>query len=586
MSSSRPSRVRAAPARLQEEQEEEAELAATLAQLRAPRAAAAAAASSEDESSGAESGPEEGEECKESDRRRPHLPWSTEHAAVRQQPFTPPHRRHSPPHHCSSALDFFHLFFPIEYLDFIAEQTNAYARLKQHVEEEDERMEGDAEERKERPAEEWSDTSREEVQALLGCLVYMGIVSMNDTRDYWEAVTQQSFVTQRFPRHRFLALLSSLRFSDEASAEAAAADPLHKLRQLLDTLAARAQQYFYPGKHLTVDEAMVAFKGRSSMRQHIAKKKSPTGFKVWTLVDSATNYVYSFDVFAGRKEGRREEGLTAQIVLKLCSPLDSFCWHLVVMDSYFSSVALFRQLLARGFYALGTARHSRRDFPKELLDEVKQCGRGEWAWRQAGEMAAVSWMDKKPVNLLSTGVDPTLREIITRRSGREEKEVSCPAVLPLYTQHMRGVDVLAQRLSYSKLGRRSKKWFYSLSWFLFDIGIHNAFILYQAKHNKQHYREKDFRKQLMELLVGDFTARKAMGRPVPKLKRPQDRLHRLVHSERHGDCKQCRRKLRSGQHGRQSHYRCEDCQVFLCVPDCYNKHIQALAAESAEAVDE
>ena len=278
MSSSRPSRVCAAPARLQEEQEEVAELAATLAELRAPRAAAAE--SSEDESSGAESGPDEGEEYKESDRRPPHLPWSTEHAAVRQQPFTPPHRRQSPQHHCSSALDFFHLFFPIEYLDFIVEQTNAYARLKQHVEEEDERMEGDAEERKDAPAEEWSDTSREEVQALLGCLVYMGIVSMNDTRDYRAAVTQQSFVTQRFPRHRFLALLSSLRFSDEASAEAAAADSLHKLRQLLDTLAARAQQYFYPGKHLTVDEAMVAFKGRSGMRQHIAKQKSPTGFKV------------------------------------------------------------------------------------------------------------------------------------------------------------------------------------------------------------------------------------------------------------------------------------------------------------------
>jgi hypothetical protein len=51
---------------------------------------------------------------------------------------------------------------------------------------------------------------------------------------------------------------------------------------------------------------MVAFKGRSRMRQHIAKKKSPTGFKVWMLVDCATNFVVAFDVYTGAKVLRKQ----------------------------------------------------------------------------------------------------------------------------------------------------------------------------------------------------------------------------------------------------------------------------------------
>ena len=72
---------------------------------------------------------------------------------------------------------------------------------------------------------------------------------------------------------------------------------------------------------------------------------------------------------------------------------------------------------------------------------------------------------------------------------------------------MRGADVFAQRQSYNKIGRRSRKWFYSLLWFMVDIAIHNAYILYQQKHSKQHYDEKAFRKELMQLLVAGFSAR-------------------------------------------------------------------------------
>ena len=139
-------------------------------------------------------------------------------------------------------------------------------------------------------------------------------------------------------------------------------------------------------------------------------------------------------------------------------------------------------------------------------------------------------MDKKPVNLLSTFNDAKEEKVVQRRTGKELIEVKCPTVLPTYLRTMRAVDVFSQRLSYSKIGRRSKKWFYSLMWFMMDTGIHNAFILYQKKHKREHYTEKDFRKELMTQLVNGFTSRKLSRRAAPPVKHCRDSTHLLEHT--------------------------------------------------------
>jgi hypothetical protein len=567
MDGSRPARIRAAPARLHEEQASQHEVAALLAQFRNPMAAAVVSSDS-DEETDTESGPEEGEERKESDRRPPAYAWSTQHTPVRPQVFAAPRRPQHELDHCDTPMDFFRLFITDDFIDACVIYTNTFAQ--QRIDADTERAAASWH------AATWTDTTAEEIKALLGCLIYMGIVCMNDTRDYWAQATAQPFITSTFTRHRFLSLLSNLRVSED---EADEDDQLSKLRAMIDMLTAAIQQHHYPGEELTVDEAMILFKGRSSMRQHIAKKATPTGFKVWMLVDVESNYVYSFDIYTGKNKSKREESTTASVVLKLIEPLTDQCWHRIGMDGFFTSVELFEKLLTKGFYAVGTTRHNRKHFPKVLLEEVKACARGEWKWRQHGQMVCFSWMDKKPVSLLSTFCDAQEQSTIKRRTGKQLIDVACPAVVPTYLRTMRGVDVFAQRQSYSKIGRRSKKWFYSLVWFMFDVAIHNAFILHQRKHKQQHYGEKDFRKQLMDQLLHGFTSRRTKGRAAPIPKRRRDSLHPLQHCKQQGTCVECRSRVGRGGHNTRSHWRCEDCQVFLCMPNCYNKHIQALATD-------
>jgi hypothetical protein len=251
------------------------------------------------------------------------------------------------------------------------------------------------------------------------------------------------------------------------------------------------------------------------------------------------------------------------------------------MDNYFTSVTLFEKLLGMGFYAVGTARSDRKHFPRELVGCLEGLARGKWEWRQlAGSpLTVVSWMDSKPVHLLSTCSDPRQQTTVRRWTGEEQASVSCPEVLPLYIKAMRGVDVFSQRQSYSKLGRRSRKWYYSIVWFLVDVAIHNAFVLYQNKHQQKNFEQKDFRKALMEQLVGAYSSRKAAAASP---KRPRDSLHAIIQYSTPRACVQCRGRVKQGGNNRRTRFGCEDCNQALCLPVCYNKHIASCTQHSDE----
>jgi hypothetical protein len=580
MSASRPARVRAAPARLHEEQASLHELAAAAAAESHPRPSALYEV--QEISSSEEESDEEEHKGPASDEIAENNTWSNVYTPQQPKPFHARHYAAAAPIDCTTPLDFFRLFCPPSFLTLICDYTNTYAEQRHKADKENEEPHAAA--RKDSPA--WTATDETEVAALLGCLIYMGIVCMDATRDYWSGDTKQSFVADTFSRDRFLQLQSHLRFNEESQLAAAERDPLHQLRKLTDHLHDASRKYFHPGKYQSLDEAMIAFKGRSHMRQHIAKKKSPTGFKVWTLVDCATNFVVAFDIYTGAKHQRKEENMSANVVLKLVSAGLSQKHHVIVMDGFFTSVHLLQKLLEVDQYALGTTRHNQKQFPrKTLLKEADKQARGEWKWRQHRESPAItviSWMDKKPVNLISSCTDPTSHAHIPRRRGREVHHVSCPAVLPLYTKYLRGVDVFSQRQSYSKIGRRSRKFFYSLIWFLLDVAIHNAYILYKAHHAAENGDEKAFRKQLMLQLVGSYSGR---AKSNNNLKRSRDALHPIEHTQTQGVCALCRVRVGEGGHNRRSHWKCQDCQRHYCMPNCYNKHVTTLA-QQAEDSDE
>jgi len=60
-------------------------------------------------------------------------------------------------------------------------------------------------------------------------------------------------------------------------------DKLFKLRPVLDLLNQLFKLAFSLPQYLSIDEMMIAFKGRNSMKQYIQNKPIKRGFKVWGL---------------------------------------------------------------------------------------------------------------------------------------------------------------------------------------------------------------------------------------------------------------------------------------------------------------
>jgi hypothetical protein len=165
-------------------------------------------------------------------------------------------------------------------------------------------------------------------------------------------------------------------------------------------------------------------------------------------------------------------------------------------------------------------------------------------------------------------------------TGRRTRRVKlpCPEVVVEYHRWMRGVDVFSQRQSYSRPGRKSPRWWRPLAWFLIDICILNARVLY-SEHRPAAGLPKTsataFRYDLLRALIGTFTSRKKRGRPlthklaadepqhIPQLSRPQ-----------HTPCVVCAKGLRlsNGQHKPRTREGCETCNVAVHIA-CWRKHL-------------
>ena len=77
------------------------------------------------------------------------------------------------------------------------------------------------------------------------------------------------------------------KWQDVTAQELCAYDRLFKVRPILDNISEKIQNVFEPSKNLSIDEGMIAFKGRLSFRQYMPAKPTKYGIKVSMAADSS-----------------------------------------------------------------------------------------------------------------------------------------------------------------------------------------------------------------------------------------------------------------------------------------------------------
>lgn len=125
--------------------------------------------------------------------------------------------------------------------------------------------------------------------AFLGFIMATSIYKVPRLNNIWSSdwVLGVPALASIFPRSRFWQLWSNLHLVDITKApnrSDQSYDRLYKLRPLLTILGDAFRAAHLLSQQISVDEAMVKFKGRSSIKQYMPLKPIKRGFKIWCLV--------------------------------------------------------------------------------------------------------------------------------------------------------------------------------------------------------------------------------------------------------------------------------------------------------------
>ena len=492
----------------------------------------------------ASSSSDEEEEHKAAAPAEEEAEWTSELHAI-QPPLPRLRHPHQQPPSDDTPLQLLQRFLPPNLMEEFAQHTNAAAPHG------------------------WRPTTAAELYAFLGVHLFMGINRLPRTEMYWSATWSNPLLTSIFSRDRFKQLLRFFRVvaPDEAAAER---NPLPHVRSLAAKLNASFAAHSSPSQRLALDEAMVAYKGRSPIKQYIPSKPHKWGYKIYCL--SSEDYLLRFEVYAGKEE-RSAEGATYDTVMRMLQGYEDKA-HILFTDNWFTSPTLLLALQQKGIRLCGSVRRNRKGMPAISDDEVSALGQGQWLQRQKGDATVAVWRDQKPLWLLYNHCSPGEAASLDRWNDSGHKvSVGCPRAIRDYFYGARSVDVLSQ-LHYAYLpGRKAMRSWPRLAWWLLDMCVINAFQLWSK--GQQHQGQLRFREELMYELLKQLPAESTPRKRGAGL-HPAHALaheHFTIHTDQLRDCKACSTQ----PHGRkQTHYACAACEAHLCIGKCFALYHSAL----------
>jgi hypothetical protein len=135
-------------------------------------------------------------------------------------------------------------------------------------------------------------------------------------------------------------------------------------------------------------------------------------------------------------------GAGAAVVNRLFIGLDNM-HYMMACDNFFTSPALFQELLRRGMYAVGTVRGYHVGFPKSLnVGDNEIRGTLHFRVHRDRFMSTAHWANYKGVAFLSIAANPYEPGCkVSRNIGPKRVTLPYTPQQLLYSLYMRGVDV-------------------------------------------------------------------------------------------------------------------------------------------------
>ncbi|OWZ16488.1 LOW QUALITY PROTEIN: hypothetical protein PHMEG_0009714 [Phytophthora megakarya] len=356
-------------------------------------------------------------------------------------------------------------------------------------------------------------------------------------------------------RDRFLEISRNLHFNSNKNPRAQT-DRAWKIRKVVEVLQRTFARGYVAPSELSFDEAVLPSRSSfNKMRVYMKDKPHKWGTKLFILCSTVTAYciryvfgyvvyircimlfivteacssklnINSFEVYCGKKQQHKTDMKSgpAEVVRNLLEVFGPEArkdgMRLIVIDRFYTSVALEIQLLLMGFYCVGTIMTNRLGYCKDVIEKKKT----RPANISRGSFKLARWcLGGTPAQY--TGGSLALDRVV-RQDGTTHTEVPCPRVIEDYHTFMGGVDVHDQlRLQRYSLRRalRFRKYYKSLVLVLIDLAIVNGYIIHKAYHKNMESRPLTHVKymiklhlQLIQLQASDMYEWNAFGAQLPE----------------------------------------------------------------------
>ncbi|KAL7636422.1 UNVERIFIED_CONTAM: hypothetical protein RMT77_013197 [Armadillidium vulgare] len=220
-------------------------------------------------------------------------------------------------------------------------------------------------------------TKPAEVRALLGILLFSASQRDNhlSTLEMFNPKTGNQVYRSAMSEGRFSFLISCLRFDDPTTRDnRKKTDPFAAIRTIWDIFIGNCEKMYTPSENLTIDEQLLAFKGKCPFRMYIPSKPAKYGIKLIFCNDNNSKYLVRALPYLGKKGPKSEDpkiGLGHHFTKYLTQPYHHSSRN-VTTDNWFTSVDLVQDLLSNcGMTLVGTLRTNKKEVPAVMKDKKK-----------------------------------------------------------------------------------------------------------------------------------------------------------------------------------------------------------------------
>ena len=474
--------------------------------------------------------------------------------------------------------DIMKLFITDEFVDLCVRETNRYANnfIQTHTLSQYSR------------AKKWQDVSFEEMNAVLALLLLTGISKRSSYELYWstDSLIEMKGFREIMPRDRFLAILNFLHLvnnDENLPRDHPNHDKAFKIRPLVDLLVPLWQRHYKPKRELSIDESMIPFKGRTCLMQYMPAKPNKWGLKAWGLAEAKTGYIYNWQLYLGKDSSRPTDlPLAHHVVMTLAEPLFDK-GHILYMDNFFSSPALFKDLADKQMGACGTLRSNRRGVPA-TIQQAKPTAGNPPITDTDDKILYISWFDKKVVNLITTvHSSETYRKLVRSKKHPDNvREVDKPCAIQAYSQHMGGIDRADKAMTFYMVLHRCCKWWKKVFFYLLEVCFCNALVIWKA-HVKKRVDAETFRLRIVHGMLRGYQRRtdqvkhgnhsgENAGRLVADMQHCIGLNPNILPSGRRSrpDCAVC--SDRASHNRCQTQFICKKCNKSMCPYPCFERY--------------